>query len=179
VRTDIACGVIMLTARTNALLAISTAAGLLSLPTTWLTIRSTNIRITPQISGQILSPASDLSSLFKTAVDNTYMEVTGLNGHVTLWASFPIWIIIAIAITAGACQLADNFSGFDFPRPLLWTIACLAAFLVVLPPVIGLLSGRATLGIGWVLGAACALTPVVTLSMSHRVTLQDAGAVHR
>jgi len=147
----------------NGLLAAAIVAGLLSLPTTWMTIRNTNIRITPNFGGQLLTPDTDFSNLIVPSVSKTTFDVTGLNGHVTLLTKFPIWLIVGLAVTACLFLIADNAPAISFPRILLWCVSLVSLGLTLLPLVIALGSGRASPGIGWLLGLACAVAPVVVL----------------
>ena len=147
----------------NGLLIAAIVAGILSLPSTWMTIRNANIRITPNFGGQLITPDADFANLIIPSVTNTSFDVTGFNGHVTLLAKFPIWLIVGIAIAGCLFQIAGKFDAFAFPRMLLWLIAISALVLTVLPLVVALGSGRASPGIGWFFGLACAVTPVVVL----------------
>ncbi|GAA4445650.1 hypothetical protein [Novipirellula rosea] len=157
----------------NGLLAAAIVAGLLSLPSTWMTIRNANIRITPNFGGQLITPDADFANLIIPRVTNTSFDVTGLNGRVTLLATFPIWLVISIAIAGCLFQIAGKFDAIAFPRMLLWFIAISALALTVLPLVIALGSGRASPGIGWFLGLACAVTPVVVLWSTRTSTLSE------
>ncbi|WP_442511484.1 hypothetical protein SH528x_003165 [Novipirellula sp. SH528] len=157
----------------NGLLTAAIVAGLLSLPSTWMTIRNTNIRITPNFGGQLITPDTEFANLVIPSVTNTSFDVTGLNGHVTFLAKFPIWLIVGIAITGCLFQIAEKFDAIAFPRILLWSIAISALALTVLPLVIALGSGRSSPGIGWFLGLACAVTPVVVLWSTRTSTLSE------
>lgn len=153
--------------RMNALLSIAIAAGLLSLPMTWLTVRSTSLRFTPKVNGPIHGP--DFFSDAFQQLGITRMSVSGLNGSMgLLGVNLPIWTVVAIAIAACLCQMANNLSGFDFPEPLLWIVAAVALLWVLLPVGLVLFSGQATPGPGWLLGATCAITPVATLFLSRQ-----------
>lgn len=151
----------------NGVLAAAIVAGILSLPTTWLTIRNINIQITPDFGGRILTPDSDFTGMISSNITNTSFDVTGLNGHVTLLVKFPIWLIVCLAISACLFLIADRSHAIVFPRVLLWVVAIASLVLTVLPLVIALGSGRATPGIGWLLGLACAATPVAVLWSSR------------
>ena len=147
----------------NGLLAAAIVAGLLSLPTVWMTIRNTDIQIRPTFGGQLLSPNSDFSKLIVPNVTNTHFDVTGLNGHVTLVVKLPIWLVVVFAMVTCLFLLLDNSRSLSFPRGMLWSLCILSLVFTTLPLVLGLASGRASPGIGWLLGLFCAATPLVVL----------------
>lgn len=70
----------------------------------------------------------------------------------------PIWLVVALAIAAGAFQLADNLTAVDFPGVGLWAIGLIALAWVILPTVIALAPWDATLWVGWLLGVVSAVT---------------------
>lgn len=137
----------------NTLLAAGIVFGLVSLPMTWMTIRNAQI----QIEG------SSLGEIFNSAFPMMTINVTGLNGHVTMLFKTPLWGVIGAAIAANVLQLMRSSNAFAVPRVALWITAIGAAVWVTIPVLLALSSGRATLGIGWFLGCCCAAVPLICL----------------
>jgi hypothetical protein len=136
----------------NSLLALAIVAGLLSLPMTWMTIRG----------AQILG---GFGEMFNFAFDGMTIDVTGLNGHLTFLVKTPIWFIILVAIAASVVQLMRGSKTFAIPSAVEWGIACVAVAWVGLALVIALFSGKASLGIGALLGLFAAATPFAMLCL--------------
>lgn len=135
----------------NSLLAAAILAGLLSLPATWMTITASQLR----------GPAGGLLSVF----DGLRVNVTGLNGSLTLLIAMPIWLIVGIAIGSSALQLAKDSKTFAVPPALQWGTAIVAVAWIIVPLTIGMLSKGASPGIGALLGLFAAGAPLVTLRL--------------
>ncbi|TWU34529.1 hypothetical protein Q31b_54830 [Novipirellula aureliae] len=138
----------------NTILAAGIVSGLVSLPMTWMTIRNAEM----QIEG-------GFGNLFNSAFQGMTFDVTGLNGHVTLLFKTPLWFVVAVAIAANVLQLMRSSDAFAIPKIALWIVAIGAAIWITTPIGLALSSGKATLGIGWFLGLACASAPLVCLFM--------------
>jgi hypothetical protein len=136
----------------NTLLAAGIVSGLLSLPMTWMTIRNAEFNI-----------EGGFGDLFNSAFQGMTLDVTGLNGHVTLLFKTPLWFIVAIAIAANALQLMRSSDMFAIPKRALQIVVIGATFWVTVPIINVLLTGEATLGIGALLGLCCAAAPLVCL----------------
>ncbi len=91
----------------NTMLVVAILAGLLSLPTTWMTIRNAQFQ-------------GGMGEMFNTAFNNMTIDVTGLNGHVTFLVKTPIWLIVVLAIAASAMQLMQASQAFAVPQLLVW-----------------------------------------------------------
>lgn len=151
----------------NTALALAIVAGLISLPLTWMTIHGATIE-------------GGLGDMFHSAFGGLSIDVTGLNGHVTLLFKTPIWFIVGVAIAASALQLMHNSRMFAIPRFAEWLTSIVAVAWVALAIMVALLSGKASLGIGSLLGLASAVIPVVCLAVpaSHRQALDSSNSDH-
>jgi len=136
----------------NTVLAFAIVAGVISLPLPWMTI--TEATIQGGFGNMLNSPFGRLT-----------IDVTGLNGHVTFLFKMPIWFIVGIAIAASVLQLMHNSKMFAIPRFAEWLTSIVAVTWVAFAIIIALLSGKATLGIGSLLGLASAVIPVVCLAI--------------
>jgi len=136
----------------NTLLAAGIVSGLVSLPMTWITIRNAEM----QIEG-------GFGNLFNSAFQGMTIDVTGLNGHVTMLFKTPLWFVIGVAIAANVLQLMRSSDAFAIPKIALWIVAVVAAIWSTIPIIMALSSGKATVGIGWFLGLCCAAAPLICL----------------
>jgi hypothetical protein len=134
----------------NSLLAAGILSGFLSLPMTWLTVHN------PQMDGEA-------GRLFGSAFSGMSFPVTALNGNVTFLINTPLWFIVGVAIVAGAIQLMRYSQMFAIPKLAEWVTAVVGVLWINIPIIVPLFSDKATLGIGWLLGAFCAATPLVCL----------------
>lgn len=134
----------------NSLLALAIGCGLLSLPMTWMTIRGAQIQ-------------GGFGELFNSAFGGMTIDVTGLNGHITFLVKTPIWFIVLLAIAASVLQLVKESKMFAIPRAGAWGVACLAVVWVGIAIVMALSSGKASLGIGALLGLTSAAIPMAML----------------
>ena len=132
----------------NSMLAAAILAGLLSLPMTWMTIRDAQFQGGP-------------GSLFNSAFGGITLDVTGFNGHVTLLFKTPIWFIILVTVSASVLQIMKASRLFAVPRVLEIGTAAAGTGWVSVALGVGLFSGRATLGVGALLGLFAAATPLV------------------
>jgi hypothetical protein len=144
----------------NTLLVFGILAGLLSLPMTWVTIHN------PQIDAMN-------SDVFGSMFQGVSLPVTGINGSAECFGlSMPLWFVASIAIIAGAMQLMRHTQMFAIPRFAEWAVAVIGIAWMI-PLTCPLFSGRASLGIGWVLGVFCALMPLMCLIVPTRSTKQS------
>jgi hypothetical protein len=132
-----------------------------------MTLHRANVQTFPRFGAGAVLRGHDTFDLATSNLTDTGLDMTGLNGHVTLGIKFPIWLITCLAISVSLFLVADGFSSIAIPRLLLWAIAICSLVLTVLPLMIALRSGHATPGIGWFLGLACATTPIVVLWLSR------------
>ncbi len=132
----------------NSLLAAGIVSGLLSLPMTWMTIREVDIQFPGAFSDQ-----------FNPAIQWMAFDVTGLNGDVTMLVQLPLWFVVAIAIAANVLHLMKSSSVFAVPKLAVWIVTVSAAIWVTIPALVGMASGKATLGFGWFLGFGCVFRP--------------------
>ncbi len=140
----------------NTALAFAIVAALISLPLTWMTIRAT-----PQIQGGL----GDLGELFGAMLGEMTVNVTGLSGHLTFPFKTPIWLIVAVAIAANVLQLMRNSKVFAIPRFAEWVAALVAIAWIGLAVTLALFSGKATIGVGSLLGLASAVIPILCLAI--------------
>jgi hypothetical protein len=137
----------------NSLLAAAIFAGLLSLPMTWMTISGAEIQ-------------GGLGELFGSAFGGMTINVTGLNGHVTLLVKTPIWFIVLVAVSASGLQLMKGTNAVSVPASLEWGAAGISVAWVSIAILIAIFSGQSTLAIGALLGLFSAGTPLATLILS-------------
>ena len=141
----------------NTLLAVGIVCGLLALPTTWLTIDG----------GEISFEGPGGNSLeLDFGLPGMNLAVTGLNGFVDLPVRTPLWLIISVAIGAGVLQLLRGTGQFALPPALLWITAGFVALWVLAVLIMALSNGKASLGIGALLGLASAVIPLVSLCVA-------------
>jgi hypothetical protein len=137
----------------NSLLAVGIVVGLLSLPTTWLTIHDATIG----------SPfPGEMGKQFGSITLGT-LPVSGLAGSVTFPVEAPLWFLVGLAIFAGVLQLMQHSPIFAIPKFVEWAAAIAGIVWMCVPMVVTLFSGQATLGIGCLLGLCCAAMPLVCL----------------
>lgn len=158
------------TKQQNTLLVGAVLAGLLSLPMTWLTIHN----VQPSFG-------NGLGGLFGSEFPRMSLDVNGLNGHLTLLIKSPIWFVVAIAIGASVLQLMKHSKAFAIPSIVEWIAALVGVIWTAAPVIPMALTGKATLGIGWVLAFASAVIPLVCLCVPTRKEAPlhiDAGVDH-
>lgn len=135
----------MRTANKNQVVLCAIAAGLLlcSLPTTWATINNAQL----QFNG---GPFGDGGFNMPMPTPMFNLNVTGLNGYITMGVKLPIWLLaIAGAATIGLAALNAADVTKVPPAALLVALAVVGLFFAV--GLVAMLSGDATLGIGYVL----------------------------
>ncbi|GIX01047.1 MAG: hypothetical protein KatS3mg111_4379 [Pirellulaceae bacterium] len=138
----------------NTALVCGIVAAVLSLPLTWMTIQNAQIQ-------------GGFGNMFNSLGGMT-INVTGLNGHLTFLIKTPIWFIVCVAISANVLQLMASSQSFAIPKVAQWATAIVATLWVGLAVLIAIGSGKATLGIGALLGFASAVIPVVCLFLTSR-----------
>lgn len=109
----------------------------------------------------------DLGAMFNSLGGMT-LNVTGLNGHLTFLVKTPIWFIVCVAIAANILQLMSGSPSFAIPKIAQWATAIVATLWIALAVLLAIGSGKATLGIGALLGLASAVIPVVCLFLTPR-----------
>lgn len=132
----------------NSLLLAAIVSGLLSLPMTWLTIRNA------QVFGELGSMFSQFGGMS--------INVTALNGSVTLLVKVPIWFVVCISIAASAVQLLRGSDLFAIPKGAEWGLAILGTIWTTVPLFLSF-GGNATVAVGWLLGLFCAVVPLICL----------------
>src|SRR5262245_37985838 len=125
----------------NTLLAAGIVSGVVSLPMTWMTIHNAEMQM-----------GGGLGNLFNSAFPGMTFDLTALNGHVTMLVKTPLWFVVGVAIAANVMQLMRSSAMFAISRTALWIVAIVAALWITIPILLALSSGKATLGIGWLLG---------------------------
>ncbi len=141
----------------NTALVCGIVAAVLSLPLTWITIRNAQVQ-------------GGFGTMFNPFGGMTF-NITGLNGHLTFFVKTPIWFIVSVAIAANILQLMSGSPSFAIPDIAQWGTAIVATLWLVLPVLTTIGSGKATLGIGALLGLASAVIPVVCLFSKPRSSL--------
>ena len=141
----------------NTALALGIVAGLLSLPLPWMTLRGATLQ-------------GNIGNIFNAQFGEMTIDVTGFNGHVTILFKTPLWFLVGVAITANVLQLMHNSKSFAIPRFTEWLAAIVAVVWISLAILVALFSGKATPGIGSLLGFASAVIPVVCLAVSSTPT---------
>ena len=145
------------TKQKNTLLVGAILAGVLSLPMTWMTIQNAQPSFGNGLGGLLASQLPSMS-----------IDVTGLNGHITLLIKSPIWFVVAIVIGASALQLMKHSTAFAVPPLGEWISALVGVIWTAVPIIPIALTGKATLGIGWVLAFVSAVIPLVCLCVPTR-----------
>ena len=128
------------------LCAIAAVLLLCSLPTTWATINNAQLNFNGGPFGdggfQMTMPTPAMS-----------IDVTGLNGYVTLGVKIPIWLLAVAG--AGALALAAlNAAQVTKVPPVALLVALGVVGLFFAVGLVAMLGGNATLGIGYVLAFA-------------------------
>ena len=117
---------------------------------TWMTIHGAQIQ-------------GGFGDMFNSTFGGMTIAVTGLNGHLTFLVKTPIWFIVLVAIAASVLQLMRGSKTFAIPRAAEWGVASLAVGWIGIAIVIALFSGKASLGIGALLGLTSAVVPLAML----------------
>lgn len=146
----------------NTLLASAIIAGVLAVPMTWFTIHN------PQFDLR----GGPFSAMFNMQNFNGMpLNVTGFNGSVSLFGiSAPLWFVAMLAIGASGLQYLRNSPTFEIPRIAEWIVATIACAWTTIPILFGLGMGKASLGMGWVLGTYCAVAPLAALFLESKRT---------
>jgi hypothetical protein len=143
----------------NTALVAAIIAGVLSLPMTWMTIHNAQATL----NGPFPGGAAIFGSMFGPMT----LDVSGLNGSVTLLVKAPLWFVICVAISSSVMQLMANSKAFAIPPIAAWGTAVLGVVWMSVPIALALFTGRITPGIGWLLGLLCAITPLACLMMTQ------------
>lgn len=150
-------------AKNNRVLLCAVAAGLLllSLPTTWLTIRN------PQLQSDG-SPFGNMAAAFATPLmSGVQLKVTGLNGALTLAGlSAPIWLLTAGAV--GAIGIAAlNAAGVTSVPQAVPSAGLVVVGIFFAIGSLAFVTGKATPGLGYLLavvglgmGIFASVTPI-------------------
>lgn len=146
----------------NSLVAAGIVSGLVSLPMTWMTIRNAQIQFEGGLGG-----------LFNHSFPGMTIDVTGLNGHVTMLFKTPLWFVVLVAIAANVLQIMKSSKAFAIPKTAQWTIAIASAVWIAIPALLAVSSGNATLGIGWFLGVCCAAAPLICLFAPDSISMNS------
>jgi hypothetical protein len=110
-------------------------------------------------------PPQQLGAMFSDTLGSITVEVTGLGGYLTFPVKTPLWFVVMVAVAASVLQLLKERKDFAIPVGAQWGAAILAVAWVGRALGIALLSGKATLGIGAILGLLAAATPLVLLGV--------------
>jgi len=145
----------------NALVA-AIIAGVLSLPTTWITIHNA------QPIFNFGSPMNGFGGMFHSPFGGMNFDLTAFNGSVTFLIKTPLWFVVLVAISASVLQLMRRSNSFAIPPFALWSTALVGVIWTALPIGGIVLSGKASPGVGWLLGLASAVTPLVCLILSKQ-----------
>lgn len=130
-------------------------AGLISLPLTWMTISGA------QLNGQLVNGDHGNPVSFPFPISN--INVTGFNGHITLFFKTPVWLVVSIAIVSNILQLMHNTVQFAVPRFAQWLTALFGVTWICMAILVVLFSNEASLGIGSLLGLFCAAVALICL----------------
>lgn len=136
----------------NTALVAAILAGLLSLPLTWFTIRNAEISFNGPMAG-----------MFNSAMMGMTLSVNGFNGRVSFLFTTPIWLLVFVSIGASILQLMRNSKAFEIPQIAEWITAVIGVVWMSVPILITMTSGKVGIGIGWILGLACAIVPLYFL----------------
>lgn len=142
----------MNTKQKNTALVAAILAGLLSLPLTWLTIRNAEISFNGPMAG-----------MFNSAMMGMTLSVTGFSGRVTFLFTTPIWLLVVISIGASVLQLMRHSKAFEIPKVAEWITAVIGVVWMSIPVFLAMTSGKVGIGVGWLLGMACAIVPLYFL----------------
>jgi hypothetical protein len=153
--------------RNSAVLAAA-VCGLLSLPSTWLTVHEAKVTWNGENPGPAGITLNDLSEF----LGGTDFAITGLNGHVTFGLQFPLWSLVALALAASGLLVLRDSPRFAVAPVVVWLVALAALFLTTVPFLALLTSSKASMGVGWLLAFASAALPFACL-------LGDACAIGR
>jgi hypothetical protein len=134
----------------NTLRVIAIVSGLLSLPLTWMTLSGATMQ-------------GPFGQSFGSPFGGMTINVTGLNGSITFLVKTPIWLIVGVAIVANALQLMRNTKVFAVPPAAEWGTAVVAVGWAIIANLLAIGAAKATLGIGALLGLACAGGALVCL----------------
>ena len=134
----------------NTALFVAIVCGVISLPLTWMTIRGATVQ-------------GPFGNAFNAAFGGMSINVTGFNGHVTVLFKTPIWFIVCVAISGSGLQLMRNSTMFAIPRFAEWLVAIVALVWVGLAVFVALFSGKASLGLGALVGLVSAAIPLICL----------------
>lgn len=86
----------------NRVLLSAVAMGLLlcSIPTTWMTINNASLTFDAPMFGDSSPFGQGGPSLQMPSLGGMAINVTGLNGHITLGTKAPIWLLVVVAVGA-------------------------------------------------------------------------------
>lgn len=140
----------------NTLLVTAIIAGMMSLPMTWMTIHNAQF---------LFGVRNGLNQMFGEGLPGISVDVTGLNGHVTMLIKAPLWFVVCVAIGSSVLQLIQHSRVFAVPTFSAWGAAVFGLVWTMAPIVPAMLTGKVTPGIGWLLAMYCAAVPLVCLAV--------------
>ena len=178
----------------NTLLVTAILAGLMSLPLTWMTIHNARVQSEGGVNirlgfisahdhnaelkfGGGMNDRGGMNAhieMFGAPYSAMSFDVTGLNGHVTMFFNAPLWFVICVAIGANVLQLMQHSRLFTVPTFAAWGTALIGIVWTSAPIGLTLVTGKATPGIGWLPAMYCAAAPIVCLSVLTR-SVNDAA----
>lgn len=135
----------------NSLLVAGIIAGVISLPMTWMSIRGASFE-------------GPMGSLFNQTMEGVSINVTGLNGSVTLLVKMPIWFLVLMGVAASSLQLMRSSAMFEIPPAVAWSTSILSCGGIAIAILITLFSSQASLGLGALVGLAGAAIPLACLA---------------
>ncbi len=145
----------------NTLLALGIAVGLISIPLTWFTAKA--VQIEGRFQGLAQTVESVLEEINPEIEEANKVHINGWEGQIGFPITTPLWVIICVAIGAGALQLMRSSEMFDVPLPIVW-LAALAACAWIGGTFVYVLSTQvAELGVGAFLGLASGCIPLLCL----------------
>ncbi len=115
----------------------------ISLPLEWMTIKIAKMNI-PQFGGGFEGLGNMMSSTF----GNMSTSVTGFNGHVTLLAKLPIWLIVVVGLMGVLLAVLNSLRITMLPKYVPLIPMAISAIYVLATLLIAAGSSEATVGIG-------------------------------
>ncbi len=131
----------------NTALLFAIIVGLISLPLTWLTIQGAKLE-------------GPLDEFFNQGM---VLNITGINGYITVLFQTPIWLIVGLAIIASLLQLMSNSRLFAVPPVAKWFTAIAAVMWISFAIILPLFSDQTTSEIGSLIGFISAVVPLFCL----------------
>lgn len=146
----------MNTKQRNTFLASAIAAGLFSLPATWMQFRNFETRV------------GAIGERRKAVLHGASHDVTGLDGDVSFLFPVPIWVVVCVAIGASLLHFMRESDHFAVSRWAIWATGSFAIVWMVIPLAVSLSPDHTILGIGTLLGIYSAIVPLICAIPSRR-----------